>query len=396
MNKQYELKNKRQTILDAARAAADAGDMETFGAKMREVADLNGQLAALDTLEAEETRFSGSGGALTLENDKGHSYDDAFWAVIRNRVSPGMVASDPRIAPLFNALTEGGGTPEGADGGYLVPVDFDNQIHELMRQLVSLESVFNSEEVTAPTGWRAVDTAPTAGFAEVAEMGTIGKDDQPKFTRVEYALKKYALRVPVSNELLSDNTANLRAYLARWYAKKGVITINKKLLALLDALTPSNLTVGKEVQALKSVLNKDLDPSIAANSVIITNQSGFDHLDTLVGTDGRGLLQPDPTSGTPMIFKAHRVICMSDAMLPNRVVTTTGATKGTYYPVYVGDMQSFGTLFRKRGLEVAATNIGGDAWATGSTELRGIMRLDAKTMDTAAAVKREIFIAASA
>ena len=177
---------------------------------------------------------------------------------------------------------------------------------------------------------------------------------------------------------------------------RGVITINKKLLALLDALTPSNLTVGKEVQALKSVLNKDLDPSIAANSVIITNQSGFDHLDTLVGTDGRGLLQPDPTSGTPMIFKAHRVICMSDAMLPNRVVTTTGATKGTYYPVYVGDMQSFGTLFRKRGLEVAATNIGGDAWATDSTELRGIMRLDAKTMDTAAAVKREIFIAASA
>ena len=30
MNKQYELKNKRQTILDAARAAADAGDMETY------------------------------------------------------------------------------------------------------------------------------------------------------------------------------------------------------------------------------------------------------------------------------------------------------------------------------------------------------------------------------
>ena len=62
MNKQYELKNKRQTILDAARAAADAGDMETFGAKMREVADLNGQLAALDTLEAEETRFPEAAG----------------------------------------------------------------------------------------------------------------------------------------------------------------------------------------------------------------------------------------------------------------------------------------------------------------------------------------------
>lgn len=396
MNKQYELKNKRQVILDDARAAANAGDMETFEAKMKEVADLNVQLAALDTLEAEDTRFSGDVAALNLEDDMAHSYDNAFWAAIRNRVSPAMARTDPRTAPLFNALTEGGGTPTGADGGYLVPTDFDNQIHELMRQLVSLESVFNSEDVTAPTGWRAVDTAPTAGFSEVDEMGTIGKDDQPKFARVDYALKKYALRVPVSNELLSDNTANLRAYLARWYAKKGVITINKKLLALLDALSSANLTVGKEVQALKSVLNKDLDPSIAANAVIITNQSGFDYLDSLNDTNGRGLLQPDPTSGTPMIFKAHRVICLSDAMLPNRVVSTTGSTKGTYYPVYVGDMKSFGTLFRKQGLEVAATNIGGDAWATDSTELRGIMRLDAKTMDSAAAVKREIFVAASA
>lgn len=396
MNKQYEIKNKRQTILDAARAAVDAGDMDTYSAKMREVADLNNQLAALESLVEEETRFpSDPVNAVKMES-KDAGYENAFWTAIRNRVSPTMAATDPRTAPLFNSLTEGGGSPAGSDGGYLIPVDFDNQIHELMRQMVSLESVFNFEEVTAPTGWRAVDTVPSAGFFEVDEMGTIGKDDQPKFARVDYALKKYALRVPVSSELLSDNTANLRAYLARWYAKKGVITTNKKLLSLLDALTASNLTVGKEIQALKSVLNKDLDPSIAANAVIITNQSGFDHLDAMVGTDGRGLLQPDPTSGTPMIFKSHRVICMSDATLPNRVVTTTGATKGTYYPVYVGDMKSFGTLFRKRGLEVAATNIGGDAWATDSTEMRGIMRLDAKTMDGAAAVKREIFIAATA
>lgn len=57
MNKQYEIKNKRQTILDAARAAVDAGDMDTYSAKMREVADLNNQLAALESLVEEETRF---------------------------------------------------------------------------------------------------------------------------------------------------------------------------------------------------------------------------------------------------------------------------------------------------------------------------------------------------
>ncbi|MNO10239.1 hypothetical protein D3C81_2339740 [compost metagenome] len=55
----------------------------------------------------------------------------------------------------------------------------------------------------------------------------------------------------------------------------------------------------------------------------------------------------------------------------------------------------FGTLFQGKTLEVASTNIGGNAWVTDSTEVRGIMRLDAQKMDSAAAIKREIFIAAA-
>jgi HK97 family phage major capsid protein len=86
-------------------------------------------------------------------------------------------------------------------------------------------------------------------------------------------------------------------------------------------------------------------------------------------------------------------VLVSDAQLPNRVITTTGATKGTYYPVYVGDYKVFATLFRGKNLEVASTNIGGNAWATDSTEVRGIMRIDVKKLDTAAAIKKEIFIA---
>jgi HK97 family phage major capsid protein len=168
------------------------------------------------------------------------------------------------------------------------------------------------------------------------------------------------------------------------------------LKALLNTLSASNLTVGKEIAAIKSLLNVSLDPEVAMNAVIITNQSGFDALDQMVSaTDGRPVLQPDPTTGTPMMFKSHRVVVVSDAMLPNRVVTTTGATKGSYYPVYVGDYKLFGTLFRRQPLEVASTNIGGSAWATDSTEVRGIIRLDAQKMDSSAAVKREIFVAAS-
>ena len=44
--------------------------------------------------------------------------------------------------------------------------------------------------------------------------------DQPLFTRVIYTLAKYGLIVPVSSELIADNTAGLMAYLARWFAKR--------------------------------------------------------------------------------------------------------------------------------------------------------------------------------
>ena len=55
----------------------------------------------------------------------------------------------------------------------------------------------------------------------------------------------------------------------------------------------------------------------------------------------------------------------------------------------------FGTLFRRLAMEIAATDIGGNAWGTYSNEIRAVMRMDAQSMDTGAAVKREIFVAAT-
>ena len=401
MKKIYELKNERATLLTDAENAITAKNKELYNAKMAEVKDLNDQIKALEDLEAENVKFANDGIAnlsgLTAgtinRNDK--EYLDAFFYAITNGVTPMNGKNDAKVAVLYNALTETGGTPAGKDGGFLVPTSFNDMIIEQRRQLVQLSELFNVETVTTPTGWRAVDTAPTTGFEEVDEMATIGSNDQPAFTKVTYSLKKHGLRVPVSSELMNDNTAGLMAYLARWFAKKGVITENKKLIAALDTLTASNLTTGKEVDGLKSAINKELDPDIALNAVIITNQSGYDFLDNIKDTTGRGLIQPDPTTGSPMIFKNKRIEVVSDAQLPNRVVTATGATKGTYYPVYVGDYKVFATLFKGKNLEVASTNIGGNAWATDSTEVRGIMRIDVQKLDTAAAIKKEIFIPAA-
>lgn len=314
-----------------------------------------------------------------------NEYARAFCYAIRNGVTRKNGRGNEHVKILFDALSEGGGDPAGTDGGFLVPVDIDNTIHELKRELLPLSDLFNVESVSAPTGWRPIDTAPSTPMPEIDEMGTVpNNSDQPAFGKVNYALAKRGLRIPISNELMADEDANLMAYLGRWFAKKLVITENYLLLAALG--TPSTALTSGTITAegaIKTILNKSLDPAISAAAVVITNQTGFDALDQLVDDTGRGLLQPDPTNATQKKIFGRNIRVMSDAQLPN-------LSTNTYAPFYIGDMKEFATLFHKGTFEVASTDIGGDAWVKDLTEVRGIARLGVSKFDTAAVVARKL------
>lgn len=314
-----------------------------------------------------------------------NEYARAFCYAIRNGVTRKNGRGNEHVKILFDALSEGGGDPAGTDGGFLVPVDIDNTIHELKRELLPLSDLFNVESVSAPTGWRPIDTAPSTPMPEIDEMGTVANNsDQPAFGKVNYALAKRGLRIPISNELMADEDANLMAYLGRWFAKKLVITENYLLLAALG--TPSTALTSGSITAegaIKTILNKSLDPAISAAAVVITNQTGFDALDQLVDDTGRGLLQPDPTNATQKKIFGRNIRVMSDAQLPN-------LSTNTYAPFYIGDMKEFATLFHKGTFEVASTDVGGDAWVKDLTEVRGIARLGVSKFDTAAVVARKL------
>ncbi len=315
---------------------------------------------------------------------KSNEYARAFCYALRNGITRKNGAGNERVKILYDALTEGGGDPAGTDGGFLVPQDIDNTIRELRRDLNPLAPLFSEETVTAPTGWRVIDTAPTSAMPSIDEMGTVlNNSDQPAFGKVTYSLTKYGLRIPISNELLNDEVANLMGYLGRWFAKKLVITENSLLLTALKTLTASALTSGSITpdSAIKTILNKTLDPAISLSAVVMTNQSGFDALDQLVDEMGRGLLQPDPTNATLYRIFGRRVVVVSDAQLPNT------SSKPEFF---IGDFHEFGTLFRKDGFEVASTDVGGNAWATDSTEVRGIARLCVSKFDANAVVRRQL------
>ena len=374
---------------DANNSAVSVADLEK---QQEAIADMNKRMAALqasynalkDGQQAGLTPVPGAEKqpkglkAMLASNE----YARAFCFALRNGITRKNGAGNENVKILYDALTETGNS--GADGGFLVPEDIDHTIRELRRELNPLAPLFTEENVTTLSGWRVIDTAPSTPMPEIDEMGTVpNNSDQPAFGKVTYTLGKRGLRIPISNELLNDNEANLMAYLGRWFAKKLVLTENYLLITALKTLTASALVSGSITpdSAIKTILNKTLDPAISLSAVILTNQSGFDALDQLVDEMGRGLLQPDPTNATLYKMFGRRVVAVSDAQLPNT------SSKPEFF---IGDFKEFATLFRRDGFEVASTDIGGNAWATDSTEVRGIARLAVSKFDTSAAVRRQL------
>ena len=377
--------------------AQDAGNptvaMDEIQKQQNAIADMNGRMAALQA-SYDALKNSQQAGLQPVapvpaepksrrEIRKSNEYARAFCYALRNGLNPKNGYGNEKVKILYDAMSEGGGSPAGTDGGFLVPEDVDNAINELRRELNPLAPLFSEETVTAPTGWRVIDTAPTSGFTAVDELGTVPSDDQPAFAKVSYSLAKYGLILPISNELMKDEDANLMAYISRWGAKKLVLTENGILITLLKTLAASALVTGTETPeaSIKRILNKSLDPAISASAVIITNQDGFDALDQLTDDMGRGLLQPDPTNATLLRIFGRRIVKVANAQLPNT------SDKPEFF---IGDFKEFATIFRKEGFELATTDVGGDAWAKDMTEVRMITRLAASKFDANAVVRRQL------
>lgn len=410
-----EMKNSiaqlgREIHDDAAKLAAMAmDDMQKDEDVAKQRGALDAKVARLNALQAAyNARLGEDAGNLQPAGDpaqertrsellKSREYARAFAHAIRTGARPGhdMAAAQHKI--LYDALTIGGGSTPGEDGGFLVPEEIDHAIHEYSRAVMPLADLFGQMTVNSNSGWFPVATTPSKGMTKMgSEVTQITTSEQPEFKRVGYVLSTYADWLPISNELASDEVSNLFGYISNFYARKYVLTRNELALAALDKLTAGAIKKTDDALALlKTALNVELDPEISVLSTILTNQSGFNYLDSLKDDNGRPLLMPDPTQSTGYLFKGRPVKVASNAVLPNRTVTDTGATKGDYYPIYVGNFEQYATLFTRQALELASTDVGGSAFRTNSIEVRGIARLDCQIFDAAAAVKKEIFIPAT-
>lgn len=350
-----------------------------------DIKDIKNEYQAVkDLFEAGKIIVDGNDPVNDNINDS-ERYSNAFYNALRGKAT----SEDAAIISQFNNALS---SQTGEDGGYLIPDDQQVAIRELRRQMGSLEELVNVEPVGTLTGSRVLEKdAQYTPFTSFTEAEDVPASDSPQFVTISYTITDKGGILPVPNNLLNDNAANLKAYINKWLAKKQTATRNSVIYTLLNAMSKTVITNDvTAIDDIKDILDVTLDPAISLMSKVVTNQSGFNFLNKLKNSDGDYLLEKDPKNPTQKLLDGRIVKVYSNKVLPNR-----NDTANWQAPIIIGSFTEGVTLFDRQALSILATQIGGTAFTKNRTEIRGITREDVKVADSAALVFGEVAVGAS-
>ena len=183
-------------------------------------------------------------------------------------------------------------------------------------------------------------------------------------------------------------------YINKWIAKKTKATRNAMILKVLNEMTKGKEVTVENLDSLKDIFNEQLDPAIADNAVVITNQSGFNYLDKLKDKDGNYILQKDPTQQTKgkMLFGEYPIIKLSKKTLASeKIMNTDGHTIDGYkHPIFCGDLKEAVTLFDRNVLTIDLNDKGAGLWDKDMTGIKVRDRFDVQPVDKGAVIKGQI------
>lgn len=204
----------------------------------------------------------------------------------------------------------------------------------------------------------------TSKMVSVEELEKNPALAKPDFTDVAWKVKTYRGAIPLSQEAIDDADVDLLAIVAEAATQIKVNTTNDAISGVLKTFEAKEAA---DLDAIKSILNVDLDP--AYNVSFVVSQSFYQKLDTMKDKNGRYLLQDSIVSASGKVFLGHPVFVVADTVLGE-----AGEAKA-----FVGDIQR-GVLFADRvdlGLRWTDNEIYGQY-------LQAVVRFDVKKADAKA------------
>lgn len=376
-----QINAQKQKVIDLANEGKleEAKTAKAELQKMQDKFDLLKDVEDPDDPEGEPTNNAVSNAVHTVNvnfNHAVHEFADAARHYFKNA----------------KANTEG----TDADGGYTVPDDIRTEINRYREAHFSLESLVDTEPVTTDSGRRTYQSrASHTGFAQVAEGGKIGNVAGPTFEVIDYAIKKYAGWMPVTNELLADSDANITNTLIQWLGEEDIATRNRLILEIMQNGSATEL---KNLDGIKKTFNVTLGSAFINTSKLITNDDGLNWMDTLKDNNGRYLLKPNMDQTSPIKYLLAvgatniPIVVVPNIILPSNVATA----KKRGIPMCCGDAKEGVKVFDRQKISILASNTasvtGFNAYEQDMTLFRGILRLDVKAKDAEALVNGVITV----
>ena len=356
-----ELMQLKAEKVTAAENAINNKEMEVANELMEEIKGYTKEIETIQNLIS----YKNDDKVVDLAEEK---KEETGLVAVQNYIKSGIVNA---AGPLKES--------EGENGGYLVPEDVKTAINEYRRSFVSLKDHVDVRSVVVPSGSEVYEkTSQLTGLTNITELGEIQEMNAEVFERITYKVKDFGGILPVSRFLLQDSPENLLAYLGKWFMKKQVVTENKEIIAVLKTLTKKAIT---KVDEIKEAFNVTLDPIFLDNTKVLTNQDGFNILDSLKDKNGNYLLQPVVTDPTKRTLFGKEVIVLPNTHLPNEAANKV--------PLYVGDLKEAVRVYELNELEIKSTDVGGKSFTRNSYDTRLITRFDVKAVDKEAVVKLE-------
>lgn len=365
MNKKMrELKAQINDKKVQAKEFADKNQIVEAKAMIKEINDLQ------ERYEIEEALFDAEkndAGGLDPKADPKAEYNaEIFAKIIRGE----------KLTDIENALVTTGANGEGL----LIPKDVSTKIYELKRQYKAAKDLVGYYPTNTLEGSYPIESIETlTELTNFTEEEDVPASNEPKFINVSYKIKEYGGLLPLSNTLIKNETAGLVNYLGRWFAKKAIRTENKLIFNKLKEEKVAEAIA--DLDALATIINVDLDPTLVVDAVIVTNQDGFNYMDAQEDTTGRKLLEKDPVNPTRKMYKGLPIEVFSNAELPSVLGKA---------PVFVGDLKEAVDYVDRESLEFAMSSEAG--FKQNKTFIRVIESIDITKKDAAAYVYGEITI----
>ena len=364
MTKLQKMLAKLDVLREMAQKQLDAGEVENAEKTMTEVKELQRRIdiqKAIEADEDEELAAKATIGAKAITKEAETTVKEAANAIraIIKTIAGKALTEEEKSLLIPSPVTAAGTNGEG----YILPQDISTKINERVREFRSFRSVVGTISTTALSGSLTVESIGSiTGLTNFSDGDELTPSEDPQFTPVKFAMSEWGAIIKMSNVLLAMTDNDLVGYITRYFAKKAVITENAAIINKLKyGKTAKTLTT---YTALSSSINTDLDPASLYNTVIVTNQDGFDYLDRQLDTNNRPILQSDPTNATVKRFKGFPVIVFSNAQLPSD--QTYGA------PVFYGNLEE-GVKFVTCGYYKFATSA--EAGFTSNTTLARLIEL---------------------